>query len=216
MPDKKAMLEACGAYLREHPDEILRVLRKLAGLRLGVPLAALRWLAAQAKGKRAPRDVEIDAVPPGVRFGASIDLMGTPVRVSAVVYVERVSMTDEELRLEIRLAEVALKLLDDKADSPIAALLKSGALDLSKPGNLAAFMPKRPAVLVEAADDRIVLDFMKHPKLALNGKFERGVRIMAPLLAIRAIESDDDHLDVALRAFPSGVSEAVDRLRSAL
>jgi len=210
------MVEACGAYLREHPDEILRALRKLAALRLGVPLAALRWLAAQAKGKRAPRDVEIDAVPPGLKFGVSIDLMGTPVRASAVVYVERVSITEHELRFELRLAGVALKLLDDKADSPIAGLLKSGALDLSKPGNLVAFMPKRPAVLVEAADDRIVLDLMKHPKLAQNGKIGRGVRILAPLLAIRAIETDDDHLDVALRAFPDGFSEAMGRLRSAL
>ena len=121
------MLEAAGAYLKQHPDELLQLGRKLIGLRVGVPLDALRWLARQAKGKRAPRDVEIEAVPPGVRLGASLDLMSTPVRVSAVIYVDHVSVAAEELRFALRLAEVSLKVLDDKADTPIAALIKSGA-----------------------------------------------------------------------------------------
>jgi hypothetical protein len=216
MPDKKAMLEAASVYLREHPEEIVRAARNLALLRLGVPLDALRWLAGQARGKRAPKDVEIDAVPPGLRLGATLELMNTPLRASAVVYIERVKLTHEELRIELRLAQVALKVLDDKADSPVAALIKSGALDLSKPGNLAAFMPKRPAVLVDAADDRIVIDLMKHPKLAANGKMGRALKLLESVLAVRGVETQDDHLDVSLKAFPEGFSEAVTAVRSAL
>ncbi len=57
-------------------------------------------------------------------------------------------------------------MLDETSESPVAALLRSGALDLSKPGNLAAYMPKRPAMLVAAKDDRVTLDLMRHPKFA--------------------------------------------------
>jgi len=79
-------------------------------------------------------------VPPGLRVGATIDLMGTPVRAGADIFIERVSITPDELRFEIRLDKVSLKVADDAPESPIAALLRSGALDLSKPGNLAAYI----------------------------------------------------------------------------
>ena len=120
-------------------------------------------------------------MPPGVRLGASLDLMGTPVRASAVVYIERVRANATELCLEIRLAEVSLKVTDDTSTTPIAALLKSGALDLSKPGNLVMYMPKRPPILVDAKDDRIVIDLMRHPKFAKNETAQRLVRVLAPL-----------------------------------
>lgn len=210
------MFEAAGTYLKEHPEELLRFAKKLVSLRLGVPLQALRWLVGQAKGKRAPKEVEIEAVPPGIRLAASIDLMGTPIRASATIYVDHVDLGPEKLRFELRLADVKLKLLDDKLETPVAGLIKSGALDLSKPGNLAAFMPKRPAVLVEAEDDRIVIDLKKHPKLAANGKVERVMRLVAPLVTVKSIETDDAHLDVALQAFPEGAAEAFAAIRTAL
>jgi hypothetical protein len=216
MADRKAMLEAAGTYLKQHPEELVRAARNLIALRLGVPLDALRWLVGQARGKRVPKNVEIDAVPPGVRLGATLELMNTPIRASAIVYVEGVGLSASELRVELRLAEVKLKVLDDTAESPVAALIRSGALDLSKPGNLAAFMPKRPAVLVEAVDDRLVLDLKRHPKLASNEKLERALRLLAPVVTVASIATDDDHLDLALRAFPEGFAEAVGAIRGAL
>jgi hypothetical protein len=210
------MVGAAGAYLRENPGELVRALRSAAALRVGLPIAALRWLAGQAKGKRAPKNVRLEAVPPGIRASAEVELAGTAVRASATIFVERVSLTPEEARFELRLADVKLVLLDPASDSPVATLLKSGALDLSKPGNLAAFMPKRPALLVEAADDKIVLDLMKHPKLAQNGKLGRLLGVLTPLVTVRGIETDRDHLDVQLSAFPEGVQEALLAIRSAL
>jgi len=203
------IVETLVSYLREHPEELLRVVKNAIGLRFGVPIATLRWLASNVKGKRAPRDIAIGAVPPGVRVAAEIDLMGTDVRASAVVYVERIEIAPEALRVELRLSEVSLKLVDERAESPIAALLKSGALDLSKPGNLAAYMPKRPAMLAEAKDDRIVLDLLKHPKLGKSGALRRALGLVSPLVTISAIESDPEHLDVALRPFPAGLSEVL-------
>jgi hypothetical protein len=185
-------------------------------MRFGVPLAALRWLAVKGAGKKAPKDVELEAVPPGVRVAASLDLMGTPVRASAVVYIERVRANATELCLEIRLAQVSLKVTDPTSATPIAALLKSGALDLSKPGNLAAYIPNRPPILVDAKDDRIVIDLMRHPKFAKNEAAQRLVRVLAPLVTVSGIESEAQHLDVALRPFPDGVAEVITRVRNLL
>ena len=210
------VLENAAKYLRDHPEELLRALRNLLALRFGVPLDALRFFAGRAKGKKAPKDLVLEAVPPGLRVAATVDLMGTPVRAGATVFIERVSITPEELRFEIRLAGVSLKVSEDAPESPIAALLRSGALDLSKPGNLAAYMPKRNALLVEAKDDRVVIDLMRHPKIAKNPRAIRAVALLAPLLTVAGIESDSEHLDVTLRAFPDGLKEAVGGLRKML
>jgi hypothetical protein len=203
------LVEALGAYLRQHPEELLRVLRNAIGLRFGVPIAGLRFLARQLKSRKAPKDVEISAVPPGVRFAATVDLMGTTVRASAVVYIEDIRIGADTLRVDIRLAQVSLKVLDDSQETPVAALLKSGALDLSKPGNLAAYMPKRPPMLVEARDDRVVLDLMKHPKIGSDTRLRRVLALVVPLVTVRAIETEPEHLDIALRAFPDGLSQVV-------
>jgi hypothetical protein len=208
------VVEALVAYLRQHPEELLRVLRNSLALRFGVPIAALRFLVRKlGSGRKAPKDVEISAVPPGVRVAATIDLMGTTVRASAVVYVERLLFDAENLRIELRLAEVSLKVLDLTQETPVAALLKSGALDLSKPGNLAAYMPKRPPMLVEARDDRVVLDLMKHPKIGRDPRLRRLLGVIVPLVTVRAIETEPEHLDVALSAFPGGIGEVVPGIR---
>jgi len=214
--DVREIAGAVGTYLKDHPEELWRLLRNALAMRFGVPLAALRWLAVKGAGKKAPKDLEIEAVPPGVRVAASLDLMGTPVRANAIVYVERVRANATELCLEIRLADVSLKVTDDTSSTPIAALLKSGALDLSKPGNLAAYMPKRPPILVDAKDDRIVIDLMRHPKFAKNEAAQRLVRVLAPLVTVSGIESESQHLDVALRPFPDGVAEVIARVRNLL
>ncbi len=216
MQDKKAMIGAVSGYLKRHPEEMLRVVKNVALLRLGLPLDALRYLAAQAKGKRAPKDVQIEAVPPGIRVGATVDLMGAMVRASAAIFIESVTLDAEQMRFEVRLQDVSLTVLGDGGDSPVAALLKSGALDLSKPGNLAAYMPKRPAFLVEAKDDRVAVDLMKHPKIRDNPQAQKIIALVTPLLSVSGIETDWEHLDVHLRAFPGGIGEAMHALRDVL
>ena len=216
MPDKKAMVEAAGGYLKRHPEELLRAMKNAAGLRFGVPIDALRWLAGQVKGRKAPKDVAVEAVPPGIRASAIIDLAGTSVRAAATVFIERVHLGSSELRFELRLKDVKLELTDPNAETPVAALLKSGALDLSKPGNLAAFMPKRPAMLVDAHDDVIVLDVMKHPKLADNAKAQRLIDAVTAFVTVKGIETDREHLDVLLSALPRGVAGAVAAVRPGL
>jgi hypothetical protein len=211
----KIALQAAAAYLVAHPDEALRILRNALALRVGVPLQALRWFADRSNGRRAPKDVRIEARPPGLYLAASFELMGTPLRASGVVFVESVELGVDSLRVELRLDQVELQVLSDEADTPIAALLRSGALDLSRPGNLAAFMPKRPPMLVGAEDDRIVLDLFRHPKLR-GDVARRLIGVITPMLGVRSVAADGEHVDVALEAFPAGLSEAWHAVRKVL
>jgi hypothetical protein len=208
------LLRHAGSYLKAHPEEIVRALRGAIGLRVGVPIDALRYFARElGGGKRAPKDVVIETAPPGVRLGLTVDAMGTSLRASLVLYAEEVDIRPEAIRLGLRIAELKLKVLGDET-SPIAGLIKSGALDLSKPGNLVAFMPKRPAALVDAKDDRITLDLAKIPSIGGNPTVGRVLRICTPVLGVRAITAKDDHLDVHLRATPSGVAAAIAAARA--
>jgi hypothetical protein len=214
MLNKQAAFEAARDYLMRHPEELVRWLRNALTLTMGVPLDALRWIAEQPIGKNAPRDVQIEAVPPGVRVGATLGLMGTTVRASAVLTFEDIRLNSKQLRFDIKLSDVALKLLGE-SDSPVATLLKSGALDLSKPGNLVAFMPKRPAFIVDAFDDRIVLDLMKHPVFAKQ-RVERLVGLVTPFVTVGRIRAEWEHLDVVFRPFQGGIGQAWNALRSGI
>jgi hypothetical protein len=213
-PNPKLVLRTAGTYLKEHPEEILRALRGAVGLRFGVPIDALRYLAREfGGGKKAPKDVVIESAPPGIRLAATVDAMGTTLRASLVLFVEELDVNASEIRVGLRIADLALSVLGD-ASSPLAGLIKSGALDLSKPGNLVAFMPKRPAALVDAKDDRIVLDLMKVPAIGENGRTKRVLNILTPVLGVRAIRTKDDHLDVHFKADLSGVPAAFAAARS--
>lgn len=206
------LLSAGATYLRRNPDEIVRATLNAGRLRFGVPIAALRWLAGQAKGKKAPKDIELGAVPPAMRLSATVDAMGTSLRAGANIEIDEVEISSDSLRVTVRVREVKLKVLDD-SETPIATLVRSGALDLSKPGNLVKFIPKRPKAIVDAHDDRIVLDLMLVPALAANKRLRRALQIVTPLVGIRAIETEGDHLFIALRATPAGFREALVALR---
>ncbi len=212
--DPKVLARHAADYLKKHPEEILRILRGALGLRFGVPMDAIRYFAREfGGGPKAPKDVVIEAAPPGIRVGATVDAMGTALRVLAVVYVEELDISTTQLRIGIRIEGLTLNVLGDSS-SPVAGLIKSGALDLSKPGNLVAFMPKRPAALVDAKDDRLVVDLMKVPKIAENPKLKQALSVVTPVLGVRALRTKDDHLDLHLKADISGIPVAIAAARA--
>lgn len=212
--DTKAILNAAKTYLRDHPEEIIRAVKGAAGLRVGVPLDAFRYFARElAGGKKMPKDIEIDSAPPGLRISMTVDAVGSTLRVSLALFVEEVNITQDELRLGIRIADLKLKVLEG-FQTPVAALVQSGALDLSKPGNLVAFIPKRPPMIIDAKDDRIVIDALKVPNLAANPKVRKALSVATPVLTVRAIRSKDDHLDVHLKASLGGLGNAISAARS--
>jgi hypothetical protein len=213
MLDARELLNAAVDYVRRNPDELVKAAVNAAGLRFGVPLAALRYLTTQAKlPKKAPQDIDIGSAPPAIRISLSVDAMGTPVRASAAIKVDEIDLSPEAMRIGIKLSDVKLALLGE-SDAPVATLIKSGALDLSKPGNLVKFLPKRPGAIVEAEGDRIVVDLMKVPAVADNSRLRRALAIVTPVINVRAVETDRDHLYVALRAIPRGLPRAFAALR---
>jgi hypothetical protein len=212
----RALLNAAVDYIRKNPDELARAAINAAALRFGVPIAALRWLSSQARlPRKAPRDIDIGSAPPAIRLSLSIDAMGTPVRASVAIRVDEIAVTADAIRIGLKLSDVKLALLGE-SDSPVATLIKSGALDLSKPGNLVKFLPKRPAVVVEADGDRIVIDLMKVPTVGGNGRLRRALAIVTPVMAVRAIEAERDHVYFSLRATPRGLPRAVAALKALL
>jgi hypothetical protein len=213
MMDRKAFLDFARSYVTSHPEELIRVAKNVALARVGLPLEIVRFLLSQISGRKAPKNVVIEAVPPGIRFAATVNVMKTDLRAGATLFIDRVRISRHEMRFEIRLTDVLLEVLGD-SDSPIAALIKSGSLDLSKPGNLVSFMPKSLPSLVEAKDDRIVIDLLRDPKLAR--KASRLAGWLTPVLSVKSIETESDHLDVYLDWFPQGVGAVIAAVREQL
>jgi hypothetical protein len=213
MLDARALLNASVEYVRKNPEELVRAVANAAGLRFGVPIAALRWLSSRANlPRRGPQDIAIDSAAPAVRVGLSIDAMGTPVRASAAIRIDEIDLSPQAMRVGLKLSDVRLALLGE-SDAPIATLIKSGALDLSKPGNLVKFLPRRPPAIVEAEDDRIVVDLMKVPSFARNTILRRALAVVTPMVGVRQVETDQDHIYIALRVRPRGLGQTIAALR---
>ncbi len=214
-PSPKVLLKTAASYLKDHPEELLRTVKDAFGLRLGVPLDAFRHLASEfGQSKKAPKDVVIEAAPPGIRIAMTVNAMGTTLRVKLTLFIEQLNIVASEARITARIRDMSLEVLDGE-DTPVAGLIKSGALDLSKPGNLVAYMPKRPEALVEAKDDMVVIDLLRVPSLAANKKFRRGLHVVTPVFTLRGVDTRHDHLYFQFSATPSRLSEAIAAAQSA-
>lgn len=212
--DPRLLARAALGYVRKNPEEIVRATVNAATLKFGLPLAALRFIVAQApQSKKMPQDIELGAVPPALRLSATVDAMGTALRVTAAVRIDDFQSTTESVLVSVRLSGVELEVMDD-SKTPVATLVKSGALDLSKPGNLVKHLPKRPPMIVDAAGDRIVVDLLRVPALDQNRRAKTLLGVITPLLGIRAIGTEDDHVYVSLKATPAGLPEAWRAIRT--
>ncbi|MBP6630272.1 MAG: hypothetical protein KBG28_08535 [Kofleriaceae bacterium] len=188
--------------------------RHALGLRIAVPLDSLRWLIANTPpSKKAPQDVSITSRPPAIAVGATIDLMGTTVRASSAIRIDQILVGSDSLKIALKLSNVEMKVLGESL-TPVAGLLKSGALDLSKPGNLVKFMPKKPEILVEAHDDVIVIDLMKNPKIAANDKVRRILDTLTPVVNVSGLSTEGDFLIIQMRATPFGLPRALGAARA--
>lgn len=198
----------------KNPTTMLSMARHALGMRVAVPLDAIRWFIANTPpSKKAPQDVTIGTKPPAVAVGATIDLMGTTVRAGAAIRVDRIEIGEQTFKVALRISDVTMKVLGESA-TPVAGLIKSGALDLSKPGNLAKFMPKRPAVLVEAHDDMVVLDLMQNPKFAANDRVRKLLGTVTPVLQVSSMSTEGDFLVLQLKASPFGLPRAFNAARA--
>jgi hypothetical protein len=209
----RAALRSAGRFMVKHPTTMLSMARHALGMRIAVPLDALRWFIANTPpSQKAPQDVTITPRPPAIGLGATIDLMGTTVRAGAAIRIDQIEVSDHKFKVTLRLSDVTMKVLGESF-TPVAGLIKSGALDLSKPGNLAKFMPKRPAVLVEAHDDVLVLDLMQNPKFAANDKVRALLGTLTPVVNVAGMSTEGDFLILQLRASPFGIPRALSAAR---
>jgi len=208
-----ALVERAVSWVRSHPEDLLGAAIDAAALKLTVPLDALRFLASRMQGRNAPEDLEIVAVPPGLRVGATVTAMKTRLRASGTLLVDEMRVGPSEMRFSVRLRHLSLAVLGS-SDSPVATLVNSGALDLSRPGKLVASLPKRPSFVVEADGDRLVVDLMRDPKL--SRRLGRVAAVVTPLLTVTALESKGDALSLQLACLPDGVGAAVDAVRAAI
>lgn len=205
----RSALRSAGRFVVRNPLSMLTVAKHAASFRVAVPLDALRWIVSNTPpGKKAPTDVAITARPPAIQIGATIEMMGTKLRASTTVAVEELRVHSEELTVRLRLQDTDMRVLD-RSETPIAGLIRSGALDLSKPGNLVNFMPKKPSILVEAQDDVLILDLMQVPKLANNFRLRKILQRVTPVMNVAALGTDGDFLVLSLRATPGGLPRAL-------
>ena len=205
---------AASDYLLRNPAELSRAFLNLIGLRAGLPVDALRWLMDRAAEGGRVTDPVITEVPPGLRVTASVDLMKTPVRASSVVFIDRVTIDPSQIRMEVRLEEIWMEVIGE-AQTPVAALLRSGALDLSQPGELAKHMDL-PPVVVEAKGNKVVIDLMKEPRIAENHAVQRALALVTPVVTLGGIQADEEHLTMVFRPLPQGLFPAARAVRKNL
>ena len=203
-------LRAGAAYLLGNPSELFTVVRGAAGFKVVIPIDALRWVLGKVvRGKRAPRELTLGTSPPALHIGALVEVMGNGLRAGADITIDSIDLSLDALRLELSINNLSLEA--ENPQSPMAQMVK--AIDVTKPANLMSFIPKRPAALVEATGNRVVLDLMRVEKLAANATVRKVLGIAAPLLGRIQISTDADHLIVAVHPRLAGVASAISAIR---
>ena len=139
--------------------------------------------------------------------------MGTPVRAAATLHVDSVTLGPDQFRVEVALQNVELELLDSDVQTSVAMLIKSGALDLSRPANLIAHLPQRPELIVEAEGERVVLDLMQLPQFGRTGAVKRWMPVVAHLCAVKSLRIKDGFVELEFRILPGGVATLRKRWR---
>jgi hypothetical protein len=206
-----AALRAGFDFVRRNPMSMLTVAREAAHQRVTIPLDLVRWGLGQIRSERVS-NFSVSSQPPGLGIALTVSVMGSNLRVGGVLHIDQIDVGPGTLRITLRLTGLAVDALDGPA-GPIQGLLSSGAIDLKKPGNLVSFLPKKPAFLVEAQDDRFVLDLMKMPALGNNPRVNKIIGAISPVLSIRDVGSHDDALFVGLRIRPAGLPHMIAALR---
>ncbi len=198
---------AAGRYLRSNPSELGRAALGAIGLRFGLPVAALRWMIDELAKVPGVKDILIEAAPPGLRLGGSLKMMDTPVRASAVIYIDDIRLSGEEAYVDIRIDQIEV-LPTGTQKTQLSALLLTGALDLSRPGDLLAHFPGIPPLIRHAKGNSFRIDLMRLPQLQNNASIRDAIGLVTSVITLRAVETDARHLDVVFKLLPRGYAEA--------
>src|SRR5947208_15458033 len=103
----RAALRSASRFMVKNPTTMLSMARHALGMRVAVPLDALRWFIANTPpSKEAPQDVTITPRPPALGLGATIDLMGTTVRANAAVRVDQIEVSEAPFKVKLPAPDV--------------------------------------------------------------------------------------------------------------
>ncbi|MFO0751647.1 MAG: hypothetical protein U1F43_39170 [Myxococcota bacterium] len=207
MASLPTLIKSAGKYTASHPRVLGDIARHAFGRRLAIPLDLLRWATTMVPESQA-KDLTVLAQPPAIGVGATANLMGTELRVDGAITFESIDATTDSVRIAFKVGDLRASVLNNLQGN-LAKLLASGVINLKKPASLLNFVPKKPPFLVEAKDDRFVLELMKVPKLAQNPRFQKALAAITPVFQIAQIRTEDDLLIIGLNIHPRRIFEAI-------
>src|SRR3569623_1989387 len=127
----RAALRSAGRFMVKNPTTKLSMARHALGMRIAVPLDSLRWFIANTSpSKKEPQDITITPRPPAIGLGATIDLMGTPVRAGASIRIEQIEVSDHKFKVPHPLGDVTMKVLGESF-TPVAGLIRAARTIIS-------------------------------------------------------------------------------------
>jgi hypothetical protein len=198
-------IKAAG-FLTSHPLFFLQSALNVARRELTLPIPLLQWAIDKRPRGKGPERIELTHADPALGLGLTVDLYGTKLQVSAELTIESIEPKPDALNLALRVRNLKL---DAPAGSPAAMMMAS--LDLTKPASLVKMMPMQHGALIEAHDDRFVLDLLQIPALARNPVLRRVLTALS-FLRVSGARADGDllalHLDVSPLEAPSALKRA--------
>jgi len=105
--------------------------------------------------------------------------------------------------LHVRLRDVTLE-TNANAPGPLAASIREGRIDTSRPADLIGNMLGLPAFVADAAGDRVTIDLMALPGLD-DDRFRAWVAVGTGVLGVTAIDVVEDAVQIRLSPFPAGI-----------
>jgi hypothetical protein len=193
-------------FFVSHPLFLAQSAKNALHRELTIPIALLQWAIDRRPRGKGPERIELYHADPALGLRLTVDLYGTKLDVSCELTIESIAPRRDALEIALRVRNLKL---EAPQGSPAEMMVKS--LDLSRPAALMAMMPQKHSALVEARDDRFVLDLLKIRALGNNVVLRRVLTALS-FLTVAGARADGDALalriDVSPMAAPGALRDA--------
>jgi hypothetical protein len=195
------------SFFVSHPLFVLQSARNAVHRELTLPIPLLQWAIDRRPRGKGPDRIELFHADPALGLELTVDLYGTKLDVRCELTIEAIEPRSDALNLALRVKNLRLSA---PQGSPAAMMVQS--LDLSRPAAMMNMMPQKHAALVEANDDRFVLDLLKIEALANNSALRRVLTALS-FLSITGARADGELLalqvDMSPMRAPAALRHAV-------
>jgi hypothetical protein len=192
-------------YLLSHPLFPIQSARNAMRREITVPLALLRWGIDRRPRGKGPEKIDLFPADPALGMALTVDLFGTKLDVTSEITIEGINLREDALELSLRIANLRLAAPEG---SPAAMMVNS--MDLSRPAALMNMMPQKHAALVDAKDDRFVIDLLKIKALAKNPYLKRVLAALS-FVRVTGVRAEGDNLALELDVSPLAAPSALKR-----